>query len=485
MMKCGKISRRELIREACAIAALAGMPAKIWGATRSFGKPELVIGLLSDIHVQLPPAGNADTIARFKHALEYFRGRGVDGVLVAGDLTNAGLETELEAVAKTWFEVFPDGKLPDGRKVANLMHYGDHDAEARFYTQSLKDKFAQVGLDVPRSMSEGENRKHVWERLFHEPWSPVRSVRVKGYDFVLSNFMREGSASAPADLAAQLGALNLNPAKPFFYSQHRWIRGTYLADEEMWGGDNGVAHDVLRKFPNAIACQGHTHYTIADDRSLWIGDYTSVNCGSLYTQGVARRRENGPDISWYKEDYMRDSQMASVKESQAHVGMVMSVYKDVIVLERREFGVDAQLGPDLVFATDPKVRKPNVVRKTESVAPEFAAGATVEVSARAGHDRAKRAVDQVVVRFPTVASEAGRPRAFDYVVRAERVTGEIVREKRVFSPRITLPEQCDVEMAECVFSKAEVAGAAKFTVRPANCWGKTGAPISTLWSGCC
>ena len=474
--------RRAFLKDMCAAAAACGAPARIWGAAGMLGRPDLVIGLLSDIHIQLPPAvERPDAQERFRHALEYFRDRRVDGVLVSGDLANAGLETELKAVADTWFGVFPDGRLPDGSPVANLMHYGDHDAEARFYKESLKERFVRAGLPVPCSLSEGENRKEVWERLFREPWSPIRRVKVKGYDFVLSNFMREGAKSAPDDLEAQLRAMGLDPRKPFFYSQHRWIRGTYLAGEEMWGGDNGVSCKVLPKFPNCIAFQGHTHYMLTDDRNLWIGDFISINNGALLNQWPGRRHENGTDISWYKDDYMRETQMRCINGERGHAGMVMSVRGDLVVLERRDFGLDLPLGPDLVFSADPRRRADfsAAARKARSVAPEFPAGARMTVSERTGKDRGGRTAEQVVVGFPTVGSADGRPRAHDYVVRALREDGECVCGKRVFSPGVNLPESQDAARTECVFARREIEGAVRFEVRPANCWGVTGACLGT------
>lgn len=472
------MTRLDFLRGSVATAAFSGMPASVMGAANLLGKPDLVIGLLSDIHIQLPPTvKSTGTLDRFRHALEYFRDREVDGVLVSGDLANAGLETELAAVARAWFEVFPGGKLPNGQHVANLMHYGDHDAETRFYTPAVKDPFVRAGLPVPRSLSEGENRKVIWEKLFHEPWAPVRHVKVKGYDFVLSNFMREGSASAPSDLESRLNALKLDPDKPFFYSQHRWIRGTYLTDEEMWGADNGIAYGVLSKFPNAVAFQGHTHYMLTDDRTVWVGPFVSVNNGSLLNQWPARKRENGPDISWLKDDPMRDSQMKCLDGWRVHAGLVMSVYRDKIVLERRDFESDRPLGPDLVFSVDPKKRHCDAQRREASVAPEFSADAKVSVLARSGRDRAGRSTEQVVVSFPPARSGGGRPRAFDYVVRAERADGGLVKEKRVFASTAHMPESVEAKTVECVFSRAEVARATVFSARPCNCWGKSGGAI--------
>ena len=473
-------NRREFLKGACAAAAVYGVPARIWGAARMMGKPDLVIGLLSDIHISLGTKDDPVKATRlFRHALEYFRERHVDGVLVSGDLAHLGLETELKAVADAWFAVFPDGKLPDGSPVANLMHYGDHDAEARFYSDWLKAEFAKAGVPLPRSLSQGENRKEIWEALFHEPWSPVRHVKVKGYDFVLSNFMREGAASAPKDLGERLAKMRLDPAKPFFYSQHRYIGGTYLADEEMWGGDNGVAGKVLPNYPNCVAFQGHTHYMLTDPRGVWIGPYVTVNTGSLKDAPCGRVRANGLDIFWYKDDYMREKQMGCLDARVGHGGSVMTVKGDLIAIERRDFGCDLPLGPDIVFSINPTLRSKNIdaARKAKSIAPKFSPGAKVTISERMGKDRKRRETAQVVVRFPTVKASGSHPRAHEYFVRAEKADGTLLKEERVYSPGINLPEAKDAPETICVFAKRDVEGAARFVVRPANCWGVKGAAL--------
>jgi len=361
------------------------------------------------------------------------------------------------------------------------MHYGDHDAEARFYSPQLRSAFAKAGVPLPRSLSEGELRKECWESCLRESWSPLRHVRVKGYDFVLSNFMREGAASAPKDLDARLMALKLDPAKPFFYSQHRYIRRTYLADEEMWGEDNAVSCNVLPRYPNCVAFQGHTHYMLTDPRTVWIGDFASVATGSLISAAVGRMRENGVHISWYKNDYMLEKQMPVVKYFACQQGSVVTVKGDLVAVERRDFSRDLPLGPDVVFSMDPKIRATTVdaARKAASVAPEFPSDAVVTVTEGTGEDRRKRVTEQVTVGFPTVGSSGGRPRAHEYFVRAEKADGTLLKEKRVYSPGINVPESKDEPQTVCVFSKAEIAcdGPVRYVVRPANCWGVQGRPI--------
>ena len=460
------------------------MPVRIWGAAADMGEPDLRLGVLSDIHTRIAPGAKTDpTAERFRHALEYFRERGVDGVLVCGDLTDTGLQDEFELMAGVWNSVFPGGKGKGGRPVANLMHYGDHDAEKRFYKkEKLAPRYARAGLSLPPSLSEGDLRRTLWEKCFGEEWAPIQHKRVRGYDFFLSHFLREAPGTAPG-LREILEKAGLDPARPFFYSQHRYMGGTYLADEEMWGGDSGRNYPVLSGHPNAVAFTGHTHYMLTDDRIVWQKEFTQINAGALLNAPCGRQRENGFDISWYKTDYMRDTQMRCLDIHRGHHGMVFSLNGTDAVLERRDFGCDMPLGPDLLFSMSPgsmagKSGSPSA-GKARSVAPEFPPGAAVAVARGMGRNRRGESLEQVTVRFPVAGPAAGRPRAFDYAVRAERPDGTLVREKRVYSPGINLPPEKDAKEATCVFSVAELGpGDVRFKVSPANCWRAAGRPLT-------
>ena len=476
------LNRRAFLRHAGAVVAASGISTVARAAEKNDGTPGLKIGLLSDIHISLGPKDDPiRATALFRHALEYFRDQHVDGVLVSGDLTNSGLVTELKAVADAWFAVFPNGRLPDGSPVANLLHYGDHDTEARFYTDALKARFTKAGVDVPDSLSVGENRRTCWEACFHEPWSPVRHVRVKGFDFFLSNFMREGSRSSPKDLDRILAAARLPKDKPFFYSQHRYIGGTYRAEEEMWGGDDGTSRKVLPGYPNCVAFQGHTHYMITDECGTWIEDFITINNGALLNQAVGRCHENGVDISWYRKDPMRETQMTAVRGDTCHAGQIFTLRGDQATLERRDFASDRSLGPDVVFSVDPRKRAAfrNASRRCASVPPQFPTGAKVTVERVRGADRQKRPTDQVAVSFPTAKAKDGCPRAYDYLVRFERADGTPVVSKRVYSPKANHPESLDADVTTCVFAKTEVPVATelKVVVRPANAWGVFGKSV--------
>ena len=121
------IERRAFLKGSFA-AALAVQTSGRAVAVEPRGSVRLKLGVLSDIHIT-----DEEATGPFKAVLKEFDRWGADGVMVCGDLADYGVIPQLECVAKAWFEVFPDGKGHDGRPIANLMHYGDHDTRGSTY----------------------------------------------------------------------------------------------------------------------------------------------------------------------------------------------------------------------------------------------------------------------------------------------------------------------------------------------------------------
>ena len=73
-------------------AALAG--ARVFAANGfRLGKVNLRLGVLSDVHVHDAECYDSAHLVR---AFEYFRDNGADGVLIAGDIADRGLVSELK-----------------------------------------------------------------------------------------------------------------------------------------------------------------------------------------------------------------------------------------------------------------------------------------------------------------------------------------------------------------------------------------------------
>jgi len=128
--------------------ALAALPASA---------PDLTIGIVSDVHIGALPGDDGRqnyTVQRWRKVLAFFRDCGVDGVLVAGDLTVRGLVCELELFARVWYEVFPDGRLPLGSG-----------ASAARIARDRREPRHALGAAFPRTLASGTDEAREGLRL--------------------------------------------------------------------------------------------------------------------------------------------------------------------------------------------------------------------------------------------------------------------------------------------------------------------------------
>ena len=469
--------------------------------------PNLRVGILSDIHVTA--LGNADW---FEKALRHFDERKVDAVLITGDLTTWNKLPEFEAVATTWFKVFPDDRRSDGAPVVRLFLTGNHDVEG-FAAAGAKFKT----LDEARPVSFFFHRDEFWQRLFHEPYAPIGIKTVKGYSFILRNwYSRAASGNRRNKVKFPLAATsadetNPTPAfieqirsklpgdRPFFYAQHERLGGT--VNELRGDTPLDETAQALAAFPNCLAFSGHSHFSLTDERSIWQGAFTAVNCSCA--RGYAFTppgRENGHATS----DFNRDPpfEMDKIDITRVKQGMVMEVFDDRITFHRREFVCDHSLGPDWTVPlfsgrTVPSAGTPKydfAARAAAARPPAFASDDTVTVTEiDDGHRRNKsgKKLDptprkQVIVSFPPVVTGKSHGRGFDFAVTAEmRVADltQVVQEKRVFSPNAYMAEAEDTEPVTCAFARDTLPKRrdVRFVVQPIDCWGNRGKSIASDW----
>lgn len=477
-------------------------------------RPNLRVGILSDVHV------NGERPARnLERALRYFDARKVDAVLIAGDLVTWNRYSEFKLMAETWFKVFPGDRRSDGVKIERLFVTGNHDV----------DGFAYGGAKY-RSLAEAKkdgfffHREEYWREFFHEDYRPVSVKTVKGYRFVLRNWIsvlnldkncpplakEAGCRTEPNPTEGFLASLDLPKDRPFFYVQHEapkdTVNATWLVKGARWGSDNcddGTSTRFLSRYPNVIAFSGHSHNSLTDEMSIWQGAFTAVNCscncGFVFT---APGRENG----WCGDDFNRDPpfEMAPIDIYAVNQGMVMEVFDDAVVLERHEFRHGRRLGPDWVIPTGSDARKPYTIENRAKAAkrPAFPAKAEVKVWQGEGYGRnaagtgiAKEKHAQIFVSFPPVRTTEGSPtRAWDYSVRAELVAGDVVKtlsERHVFSEGAFFAEEDEPQSVVCAFNRKDVPAKScvrqkvRFVVTPRSCWGVEGEPISSPWTAIC
>jgi len=499
-----RIDRRDFCR--CA-AALAAFPVF---AVPKDDRPNLRVGVLSDIHV----TSDADA-GYFEKALKFFDRRKVDAVLIAGDLFACGSFPELEAVGRTWFKVFPEDRRSDGEPVVRLFITSNHDVDGFAGGQ----RFAT--LEDARKSAFYFHRDEQWRKVFREPYEPVSVKTVRGYVFVLRHWMsilgtEKGhrliqGVSFPDEISPLpevMASLDLPKDRPFFYAQHESLDDTVLATWLLgglkWnnGQDHGQAKAVLDRYPNCVALTGHCHHSLTDERSIWQGAFTAVNCscarGWAFT---VPGRENGFACS----DFNRrpSLEMPRLDNQSVRQGMVMDVFDDRISFERREWTYDQLLGPDWVIPlfggrTIPPSGTPKYDFKSRAAAsrpPIFPTGARLTVRrVKDGHRRdgagvsaEKRPCEQIWVEFPPITTRNGSPtRGFDFTVRCEMRDADTVRvidERRVFSPNALQAETRDVQPCRCAFPGEEMPTnrELRFTVVPHDCWGNDGPRLESGW----
>ena len=490
-----QITRRAFLAEAAAFAAAPSAFA------RGADGVSLTLGVLSDIHVGC--AGweqwhefmgyNVHTLVR---ALRHFRDAGVDGVVIAGDLADYGMIYEMEAVAEAWRYVFPDDKLPDGRKVERLFVTGNHDWEGFLYRD-----FGKMHYPDPAALAKATlqgNMKQAWERIWGEPYTPVWTKTVKGYTFVGAHwdgfsYKEYGNVSfAGAPEAICAAGAKADPRKPFFYLQHPLPKDTNYGPNG-WGHDRGDTTAALSKFPNAFAISGHSHYSLTDDHSLWQGAFTSLSMSSL-RYGSAFIEDLHPDAFEDTKSYGPDAVAANARKMMprssfidARQGSLLTVFDDRIKITRHDFLSDEPLAEDWIVPWLPTEKgKPFTPsrQKAEEKRPLFAATAKVEVDRCRKLDRAGRNKAALAVNFPSATAEtASRAMYFEVAVlpisnpQPSTLNPQLM--KRVSAKGFNRARRRQPLCTECVFAVDELPRATpfRFAVTPVAAFGSRGDTI--------
>ena len=491
------IRRREFLGAMASFGAFGVAGCASAMRTASNGSPKLTLGVLSDIHLSIGKGKDgALSFAgeeMFRKALGWFRGQGVDGVLVCGDMADRGTVEELEAVARAWYSVFPDGRSPDGRRVEQLFVYGNHDYEGYRYGGHVKSIFGEKYYDH----AINKDLAAAWKKCFHEDFNPVWRKEVKGYTIVGTHWTKdrcrgreEVGTSHASDWFARNGA-TIDPSRPFFYLQHPPLKGTCHGDW-VWGHDNGLVTQALSKFRNAVAFSGHSHASINDERAIWQGAFTSIGAGSLKYTGLEYGdvlpfgRENDlPSRGLRGEDAYKI--MRKMRIRSGHQGMVLRVYDDRMVFDRRDFADLGRLGDDWVVPLPSAEPMPfaHAKRAAESVPPQFPKGASLAVRMTKGKNRGggkvKSELQPVLeISIPPANGRRGA-RALDYAI---RITGENGKtdDRYVFAESFYRSESGGAVDVPTVCSLAAnrltAAGKLRIDVSPRNSFGKAGAPVS-------
>lgn len=491
------MSRRFFLGGAASFGAFAGCRFFACHDFRAGGTPNLKFGVVSDAHVWAF-AGDKNCAANcsvLKHTLEWFRDQGADAVMIVGDMADFGLTDELQAIADTWNAVFPDGRAPDGRPVEKLFVYGNHDWEGFAYADFAKKHFPD----------EAERNRHIlrkdyaknWERIFGEAYAPIYRKEVNGYTFIGQHWDQQGWGGncrfeRIAPFLSEHGPA-IDPDRPFFYFQHPHPKDTCYGSWA-WGHDTGIVTKTLSAFPNAIAFSGHSHYSLTDERSIWQGAFTSIGTSSLRYTGMPYNSRMPLGYENSNTDGAKAAELDATKvmghiSTNSQQGMLLSVYDDCIVIRRREFGCDLDLGEDWVMPLPAAEPKPFAFaeRARKAAAPQFPAGAKITVArkkAKTRKTKGREAVekDALLLTFPAaLANRNARP--FEYEVAAVPEAGAKivfrVLAKGFNHGRTHQDAQGD---SSCLIPTDRLpAGTVRFEVTPLDCWWNRGTSLACAY----
>ena len=375
--------------------------------------PLLRIGILSDTHI------NADTrysmYDRLEKALMFYKQKGVDGILITGDLQDnrtsaAEAMRAMEELQDIWLRVFPNNVNDlTGEYVEPMFIYGNHDkslVEAEYWFDGI-----------------GSEYEDAWIK------------EIKGYQFVGVHYTKENGTLVQKYLSQ---AQEASTDKPFFFAQHVPVADTIVGGYESYEGNTIPIHDFLKRSNNCVMFTGHTHVPLTDERAIWqsnskkAAQFTVVTCGTLHYADLM--------------DFC-DLEINGAKH-QTQQGMYMVVDGSQVTLERYSFtdmelefvdGVgtinmeDAKMiGTPWTFDAMNKKDRPYayVDREANAYAPVFPYGATLEVS--------ELTANSATITVPAASVEA--PDGFSDLVQSyyaeitDTATGELVATVEVAAP---------------------------------------------------
>ena len=286
---------------------------------------------------------------------------------------------------------------------------------------------------------------------------PYAQGSVKGFPYVVLPQVMTGGVDFDKCEKMIADAVAANPGKPVFVFAHEPPFKTTRC-----GTGFPKKREMFNKYPQIVNISGHTHGTLAEERAIWQGEFTSVNAGCLQKWGSGRSGAVG-----YSSPAM-----------QNYGVLIVDVFASRIVFRRFDVRDGAEYRAENPWmipwpfnpATAPYNRKN---RKDINDVSHFAAGAELVVT------DSKKESGGVLLTIPNTSGET---RPFVYRVRMERLDDNgkwLVHTRRDFIGDVwqrvdERPLNYEQEFPRSYF---EPGRKYRFCVAPVNFWGKEGKPL--------
>lgn len=326
--------------------------------------PLLTFPVMSDVHIGIDDV-SVDAAAKFTQALKDYKDIvNYDAVVINGDLVDSGTVDQYNTAMSILNE-----KKVNGAKA--IITPGNHEYYARDEFDGDKFKAAERFYDKTGMNAEGYHVEPVDKNteksgVFYDTW-------VKGYHFIVMYHDRSEMSDAKYSwLEEKISKDELgnkaDPAKPVFIFSHYPYKDTTYGSESA-GWNNPQQFDkfkqILAKHENAMLFTGHTHYTLEHPKTISTdAGYISFNDAAV---AFVQAHGDGNDSDVYLDKNMSQ-------------GMLVKVYDDKLVVERRELDNNGALigDPYIIDLKSPV----NSAKKytTDLKNPEFINGAVLSVS---------------------------------------------------------------------------------------------------------
>lgn len=313
------------------------------------------IAVLGDFQLKSNTA--ASVTDNIKTALQNYKAKNVDVIMIPGDITDNASAAGYDKMWAAFNAVYPDEATRP--KIVSCM--GNHDYWNGRFDGKPNDMDAAKAL-YKEKMGVELNTHDVVKGYHFISISPEDDSTHGLFTQASVDYLKAAIAQAEAE----------DPTKPIFVMAHQHVRKkvgdtetptVYLSDE--WG--NAALYDARKDHPQIVFLSGHSHAPIDDERSIHQEDFTSIGTSSMNYLELEKGKVGGTKPVGYNT------------RSQS---LYMEVTSEQITVERWDKGKKMGSRPDWVIqrpATKADFAYTNEKRNAARRAPEFASGAEITV----------------------------------------------------------------------------------------------------------
>ena len=264
------------------------------------------IGIISDLQLKKNISTNFFNFYAYNvnKALKFFQKHNIDIIIMAGDITNGGEIINYLYFKEIYYSVYENTKRPI---LISIM--GNHDY--------IDETFSKLG-----------NQKKFVKYMNSYPFS---HYLINNYNFIFwsYSFIRKGNFKKKeySWLKSRIENARKNINKvgdPIFIISHMPPLKTVYGSENILGDE--ALYNILKNYPEVISISGHSHYSLKNIKSIWQGNFTSLNIQSISYVELDRVYSNYLDVV-----------NSSVNES---MGLIAYLNENNVIFDRIQFSAE-------------------------------------------------------------------------------------------------------------------------------------------------